>query len=293
MGSSSQESTGSSIRNKRSNPFLGLDNLSDEEEVGSLTSLTPTDTPISPVPSSYPIVVPGSGTGKRTRITRTDTPPPPTPQLDSKMYEFLDKVIARSQETPAAATGYKLKIENFSKVLTGMMEDIPENCFSSYMQESIKTLQSFTNDFVLVTGRSTPTPVSNVNPELPNLLNTNIQTIPSTSTSTDISSITPINYSTNQPISTANFTSDVNVTADVKKYLIMDMATQEPEPAPESFNINSNYVMDTLQTQSQNMPAEHLDDEEEEEDVEDDEDLVASQSIISGDALTSDGQIFP
>ena len=171
------------------------------------------------------------------------------------------------------------------------------------MQESIKTLQFFTNDFVVVTGRSTPTPtpVSNVNPELPNLLNTNIQTIPTAniqtiptaSTSTDISSITPINYSTNPTISTENLPADLNLTAEVKKYFNLDVATQEPGPAPESLNINSNYVMDTLQTQSQNMPAEHMDDEEEEEDVEDDEELVASQSIISGDALTSDGQIFP
>ena len=56
-----------------------------------------------------------------------------------------------------------------------MMADIPENCFASYMQESIKTLQMFTTDSIILVhgteGRNTPTPTPTpiINPDIPNI----------------------------------------------------------------------------------------------------------------------------
>ena len=114
MGSSSQESSTSTSRNTRTRPFLGLENTDNDDDDDSFTSSTPISTPISPIsgPSSYPpIVVSGLQSGKRAKMSRTEAPPPPTPQMDTKVYDFIDKVLERTQEskpTGYAPNGYKI-----------------------------------------------------------------------------------------------------------------------------------------------------------------------------------------
>ena len=100
--------------------------------------------------------------------------------MDNKVYEFIDNILERTQEEKV--TGYKKKIQNFTKALGGMMEDVPENYFAAYMQESIKTLQMFNSESVVLV--RTPTSIPANPPDIP--ATSNLPDIPATSNPPDI-----------------------------------------------------------------------------------------------------------
>ena len=139
MGSSRQVSTSS--QHSIENPDV---DMHDGDE--SFTSIASISGPSSS--ALTPIVVSGLNASKRAKTSPTSSQPPSS-HIDNKMYEFIDSMISKHGEEKSS--GYKQKIQNFSKVLASMMEEIPESYFNHYMHASLKTLNNYQGDryFVL------------------------------------------------------------------------------------------------------------------------------------------------
>ena len=301
QGSENQElssiATGSSTRNRRTRPFAGLtvpsdDGDYDDDSFTSSTPMSPTPPSLTPssLPSSYgaPIVISGLQP-KRKKLSRLDpSPPVPSTQLDSKVYEFLDKCMERSKEP--VLTGYPKKIRDFCNVLGDMMVEIPEKSFSTYMQESIKTLEHFQPQDTLVYVTPPALDVTNVSgPSILNLttgtfgshpFNSNSSNSNLTTTTTTVSAEEFLNYQQNQQLQLSQQINNIAANQIPLSKIITDNF------APDTQN--------TENTQVQGEPPETnqvvvVQDSARLQDSEDD-DGELSDSIISNDALLNDGQ---
>ena len=268
MGSSSQESNYS---HSIEIPEIKHD-IHDDDSFSSTTPMS--STPISPSsgPSSYaPIVVSGLNASKRAKMSRTEPPPPPSPQVDNKVYEFIDNILERTQEEKC--TGYKKKIQNFCKVLGNMMEEIPENCFCAYMQESIKTLQNFQADSFFLVRAPTPTNLSDIPtvstvsnlPDFPTASN------PTASNATMQQLHTLQQLQIRRALQETTSSNNINITTvtmipktdnmDPNEFFHLNTETQTQPPLITTAVMNRNFVGNTeessMETQSQEINEEY------------------------------------